>query len=91
MRPARRSLLVLTPLTFTVTETDGNVPTTYTSAVTYTVTLNVNGSLSATAANSMFTYVIGTNSNDLPLVHHKPAERCHVQHHDHQPTWRRAL
>ena len=52
---------------FTVTETDGNVPTTYTSAVTYTVTLNVNGTLSATAANSLFTYVIGTNSNDLPV------------------------
>jgi len=54
--------------TFTVTASDGNVPATYTSAVTYTVTLNVTGSLTATAANSLFTYVIGTASNDLPLV-----------------------
>jgi hypothetical protein len=54
--------------TFTVTATDGNVPATYTASVTYTVTLNVTGSLTATAANSLFTYVIGTNSSDLPVV-----------------------
>ncbi len=54
--------------TFTVTETDGNVPTTYTSAVTYTVTLNVFGTLSATAANNLFTYVVGTASADLPMA-----------------------
>jgi len=54
--------------TFTVTATDAGVAPTYTSVVTYTVTLNVVGSLSATSANSTFTYVIGTSSNDLPLV-----------------------
>jgi hypothetical protein len=54
--------------TFNVTATDGNVPTTYTSTVAETVTLNVVGSLTATAANSLFTYVIGTSSSNLPLV-----------------------
>jgi hypothetical protein len=55
--------------TFTVTSSDptGAIPANYSASVTYTVTMNVNGTLSATAANSLFTYVIGTASGDLPL------------------------
>jgi hypothetical protein len=49
---------------FTVSGTDGGV---YNSAVTYTVTLSVQGSLTATATNTTFTYVIGTASGVLPI------------------------
>ena len=49
---------------FTVSGTDGGV---YNSAVTYTITLSVQGSLSVTAANTTFTYVVGTASGVLPI------------------------
>jgi hypothetical protein len=56
--------------TFTVTSNDptGAIPANYSASVTYTVTLNVSGTLSVSAANSLFTYVIGTASPQLPLV-----------------------